>query len=173
MKILVQILFLIFLTVLLFSAKYQKSPSPHAEQSVQSAKTSQCQINGNLPDPNCTPGAVDQKVNQDNLYQTICKKGYTKTVRPPVDYTEKLKIEQIQEYGYTDKNLRDYEEDHLIPLELGGNPSDPKNLWPEPIDSSHRKDETENLCNEKVCNRILSLEETQREVAANWQTACQ
>jgi len=54
---------------------------------------------------------------------------------PPENYTHELKIEQIREYGYSDINLRDYEEDHLIPLELGGNPTDPKNLWPEPFET--------------------------------------
>jgi hypothetical protein len=28
-------------------------------------------------------------------------------------------------------NPKDYEEDHLISLELGGAPRDPKNLWPQ------------------------------------------
>ena len=28
--------------------------------------------------------------------------------------------------------MSDYQEDHLISLELGGNPTDPRNLWPEP-----------------------------------------
>jgi len=31
---------------------------------------------------------------------------------------------------YVDKAPSHYEEDHLISLELGGNPRDPKNLWP-------------------------------------------
>jgi hypothetical protein len=37
-------------------------------------------------------------------------------VRPPESYTGKLKRQQIAEYGYRDKKLGDYEEDHLIPL---------------------------------------------------------
>lgn len=172
MKIAGQIIFLIFFTVLLFSSKTFEH-SPKLKQNVQSAKTSLCHVNGILPDQNCTPGSIDQNVNQENIYKTICKKGYTKTVRPSVDYTERLKIEQIKEYGYTNTSLKDYEEDHLIPLELGGNPTDPKNLWPEPIVSAHRKDEIENLCNKKVCSKILSLGEAQREIAADWQTACQ
>ncbi len=172
MKIIGQITFVVFLTFLLFGPKIFEH-NPKAEQSVQGIKTSQCQTNGALPDSNCTPGAIDQNVRQENIYQTICSKGYTKTVRPPVEYTEKLKIEQIKEYGYSDTSLRDYEEDHLIPLELGGNPSDPKNLWPEPIGSARQKDEIENLCNEKVCDGKISLIEAQKGIAGNWQTACQ
>lgn len=36
-----------------------------------------------------------------------------------------------------------YEEDHLIPLELGGAPSDVRNLWPERGTSPNPKDRVE------------------------------
>ena len=134
---------------------------------------SSCHINGNLPDPACTPGATDPNVTQDNIYQTICVKGYTSTVRPPVSYTNQLKIKQINDYGFTDKNLSDYEEDHLISLELGGSPTDPKNLWPEPGHSPNPKDKIENLCHEKVCSGQISLIDAQKQIAANWPAACQ
>src|SRR5690242_17427199 len=39
-----------------------------------------------LPDPNCTPGVTNPDVTQDNLDSTICARGYTKTIRPPVSY---------------------------------------------------------------------------------------
>jgi hypothetical protein len=132
-----------------------------------------CHINGVLPDSSCTPGAIDPKVTQENLYQTICSKGYTKTVRPAVSYTNKLKLQQIIAYGYVDKNLKDYEEDHLISLELGGSPTDPKNLWPEPGASPNPKDKIENLCNKKVCDGEITLTKAQQEIATNWETACQ
>lgn len=135
--------------------------------------SSKCRIRGVLPDSSCTPGTIDPKVTQDNLFQTICKKGYTQTVRPPVSYTNKLKVQQIMDYGYADKNLKDYEEDHLISLELGGSPTDPKNLWPEPGNSPNPKDKIENLCNQKVCDGQVSLSEAQMEIANNWTTACQ
>ncbi|MCW2898087.1 MAG: hypothetical protein JWO67_352, partial [Streptosporangiaceae bacterium] len=38
---------------------------------------------GPLPDPACTPGAIDPAVNQSNIKSTICSPGYTGTVRPP------------------------------------------------------------------------------------------
>ena len=37
----------------------------------------------------------------------------------------KSRTEQMREYGDADTNPKDYEEDHLIPLEIGGNPTDP------------------------------------------------
>ncbi len=147
---------------------------PAATSSAQIANTPEtCLTRGVLPNPSCTPGAIDSKVTQDNIYQTICVKGYTKTVRPPVSYTNKLKMQQIKAYGYTDKNPRNYEEDHLISLELGGNPTDPKNLWPEPGASPNPKDKIENLCHEKICSGEITLAEAQSEIATDWQTACQ
>ena len=55
-----------------------------------------------------------------------------------------------------------YEEDHLISLELGGHPTDPRNLWPEPIERARDVDEIENELNEKVCSGDLLLAEAQR-----------
>jgi len=121
-----------------------------------------------LPDTVCTPGVTDSTVIQTTIIQTICKKGYTATVRPPVSYTEKLKREQIIQYGYHDTNLADYEEDHFIPLELGGSPRDPKNLWPEPHPSLNEKDKVEDYLHTEVCAGKITLMEAQREITKNW-----
>ncbi len=85
-----------------------------------------------LPNPAWQPGALNPDVTQGSIQTTICVSGYTSKIRPPVSYTDKLKVQQIQQYGYTDTNPADYEEDHLISLEIGGDPKDPKNLWPQP-----------------------------------------
>jgi len=132
-----------------------------------------CHLLNGLPDSNCTPGVADQNVTQANILSTICVSGYTTKVRPSTGYTNKLKVEQIKEYGYSDTNIKDYEEDHLIPLEIGGSPTDPKNLWPELGDSPNPKDKTENLCHKLVCSGKISLSEAQNEIASNWRTACQ
>jgi hypothetical protein len=80
-----------------------------------------------LPDPNCTPGAISPKVNQDTLVMTICRTGYTKSIRPPASITESEKRENAAAYGYAG-SLKDVEYDHLVPLEVGGDPNDPRNL---------------------------------------------
>src|ERR1700756_1956549 len=41
-----------------------------------------------LPDPACTPGAINPKVTPDTLSTTICRKGYTKSIRPPRTITD-------------------------------------------------------------------------------------
>jgi hypothetical protein len=121
-----------------------------------------------LPDTTCTPGVIDTAITQENIDQTICMKGYTKSVRPKVSYTNNLKRQQIIEYGYLNTNVADYEEDHLISLELGGSPSDPKNLWPEPGGSPNKKDKVENYLHSEVCSGKISLIEAQKEISTNW-----
>jgi hypothetical protein len=69
-----------------------------------------------------TPGAIDPAVTQANIHQTICVPGYSRTVRPPSYYTSKLKHRQLAAEGIFGR-MRDFEEDHLIPLSVGGNPA--------------------------------------------------
>jgi hypothetical protein len=154
----------------------QITPTPTIVQILPSISVNsnvKCHLNGVLPDSTCTPGSSDPTVTQANIQQTICVSGYSGKVRPPVSYTNKLKAQQIAEYGFSDTNLHDYEEDHLISLELGGNPTDPKNLWPEPGGIPNSKDTVENRCHKKVCNGTISLSVAQQQIATNWQTACQ
>ena len=70
-----------------------------------------------------TPGALSPAVTEATIETTICVRGWTRTVRPPAEYTEELKRRQIQKYGYSDRRLRSFEEDHLVPLDLGGRPT--------------------------------------------------
>ena len=133
-------------------------------------KTAGCQARGALPDLACTPGSIDPKVTQANIKETICVSGYTKTVRPPVSYTSPLKKKGMAAYGFTG-SPSDYEFDHQIPLELGGNPTDLANLWPEPADPSpgfHEKDQVENYLNDEVCDGKISLHDAQLQIANDW-----
>lgn len=50
-----------------------------------------------------------------------------------------------------------YEEDHLIPLELGGAPRNPKNLWPEPRPQAKKSDPFETKLKRQVCKRQTTL----------------
>lgn len=127
------------------------------------------------PDPIHTPGATNPDITPDNIQENICNPNWsTKSVRPPVTYTNQLKVEQIQEYGDADTNPKDYEEDHLIPLEIGGNPTDPRNLWPEPYDTSvpdggaRFKDKVEGYLHKQVCAGNITLDQAQKEIASDW-----
>ena len=107
-----------------------------------------------------TPGVLNPDVTQQNIATTVCKSGWTKTIRPPTDYTNALKLKQMREYGVGGSPTQ-YQEDHLISLELGGNPTDPRNLWPEPYPRAAEVDSVENELNAKVCAGTMSLSDAQ------------
>ena len=122
--------------------------------------------NPSLPIASRTPGAIDPRVTQQNLRTTICVSGYTHA----------LKVRQLHS-GYAvggDFSTSDYEEDHLISLELGGSPTAERNLWPEPyssVNGARTKDTLENRLHVLVCAGIVPLAVAQRAIAKNWITA--
>ena len=129
-----------------------------------------------LPDPSCTPGAYNSSVTQSTINSTICVSGWTATVRPPTSYTNPLKAQGIIDYGYSDTNMSDYEEDHLVPLELGGAPRDPRNLWPEPYSgtkTASTKDGVETKLKNAVCGGRITLSSARSAIRSNWTTAPQ
>lgn len=135
-----------------------------------------------LPDPARTPGSINPNATQANLQETVCKPGWAASVRPPSAYTSALKYAQIIEYGYADRNPKHYQEDHLVPLELGGAPRDPRNLWPQPNEielrdgstiSANEKDDLEDELHRRVCAGGMDLGDAQRLIAGNWIDAWQ
>ena len=108
-----------------------------------------------------TPGVLNPVVTQATIASTICRRGWTRTIRPPVEYTNVLKRRQVHQYGLRGPPSA-FQEDHLISLELGGNPVDPRNLWPEPYPRAAAVDQVENDLNRRVCSGSLSLAEAQR-----------
>jgi hypothetical protein len=164
-------------------------------------------------DVNENPGAYDPSVTQDNIADTICNKNFkTTSIRPPSSYTSSLKKKQMAEiYGDTrhqttqslgganydegkcklhSDNSRCYEEDHIISLQNGGAPSDPRNLWPEAYHThvkkdyvgAREKDKVENYVHNGICLGIpnakfssgpkpkkrLTLRQGQRILAIDW-----
>jgi hypothetical protein len=119
------------------------------------------------PDAQCTPGALNPQVRQATIGRTICRAGWTATVRPPEAITEAEKSASLLAYGDTEP-IDDYEYDHFVPLELGGATNDARNLWPEPGASPNPKDKVEDELNQAVCDRRMTLSHAQAEIAANW-----
>jgi hypothetical protein len=139
------------------------------------------------PNPARTPGAANPQVTQGNIQDNICNPQWsTKLIRPPSEYTSRLKRKQLREYRDTVHQMRAelinssagkvdttrcvahsdntacYEEDHLIPLEDGGDPTDPRNLWPEPYNThvggtimgARQKDVVEAFVHDEICHVI-------------------
>ena len=131
------------------------------------------------PDPHCTPGALNPAVTQANLDQTICRPGgYTSSVRPPEDVTEPEKLAGMAAYSNTSKPSK-LENDHLVPISLGGAANDSRDMWPEinypgATDQSYfenPKDVVELAEHDLVCERRLSLASAQAEIASDWVAA--
>jgi hypothetical protein len=118
-----------------------------------------------LADPVRTPGVLNPDVTQATIGSTICVQGWTRTVRPPTDFMNELKLRQMHAYGETG-SPSEYQEDHLVSLELGGHPTDPRNLWPEPYPRAAQVDVIENELNDQVCSGSLTLAEAQNKESA-------
>ena len=116
---------------------------------------------GIVADPRRTPGVLNPDVTQANIRSTICKHGWTSTIRPPSSYTDALKRRQMRRY-HEAGSMSEYQEDHLISLELGGSPTDPRNLWPEPYPRASQMDQIENQLNDAVCSGQMTLAQAQQ-----------
>jgi len=92
--------------------------------------------------------------------------GWTATIRPPSSYTSSVKESQIIALALPDTNPADYEEDHRLPLELGGHPDDMLNLTPEKAHAA--KDTAENAAKRAVCTDGRPLRQVQAEFIASW-----
>lgn len=134
-----------------------------------------------LPDPACTPGAIDSAVSDTDTATTVCRKGgYTASVRPPETMTEPVKRKLLAAYGIPASEIGKYELDHLIDLAAGG-ASDVRNLWPE-LDQDaglfkrgtfvhNDKDAVESYTFHAVCAGKVTVSSVQVAIVANWSTA--
>ena len=127
------------------------------------------------------PGALNRDVTQANIHSTICSTSWVASVTPPADFLDRLERNQLAGEGRPG-SAADYEEDHLVPIELGGAPRDAKNMWPQPYEAqgarfapagagAESKDRVERKLHDAVCNGALTLKLARQTIAANWQLA--
>lgn len=118
--------------------------------------------------------ALDQDVTPASLAQTICRVGYTASVRPSVAFTNRIKYRMLAAAGLPLTYAHLYELDHIVPLTLGGAPRSLDNLqlqkWVGP-DGARVKDKLEVRLNHLVCAGKLPLSEAQACIYSDWQ-AC-
>lgn len=153
------------------AASPPRSAPPQSTAPTPSATSSSCHSTNGLPDPACTPGVLNPDVTSATIATTICVSGWTATVRPAATYTNALKVDQMKAYGYANAAPGDFEEDHFIPLELGGAPRDPKNLWPQLLAGeagATRKDALEGRLREAVCAGSMALADAQQCIVRSW-----
>ena len=118
--------------------------------------------------------ALNPDVDEDTIDRTICKSGYTKSVRPATSYTNGVKKKLMREAGIDAARIGDYELDHIVPLTLGGHPRKLSNLMLQQWDGEHgakRKDLLEERLHQIVCHGRLDLTDAQVCIAQDWE-AC-
>lgn len=158
------------------AARVAGLPASHASARTVQAQppAGACHARGSglysLPDRRCTPGAIDPRVTQADLDRTICRRGYSASVRPSESITEPEKRASLRAYG-DHRPLHDYEYDHLVSLELGGAPNDARNLWPEPGASPNPKDRLEDRLHALVCSHRITLAAARSAIATDWVAA--
>ena len=121
-----------------------------------------------------TYGVANPFVTQLNIQSTICKAGWTKTIRPSTSYTNKIKAEQLSDED--DLDMGDFEEDHIISLQLGGHPTAPGNLWAQPYEvtlnkvkmGARQKDVVETHLKRQVCAGKMDLKDAQYQIGHDW-----
>jgi hypothetical protein len=132
-----------------------------------------------LSAPMSTVGEINFNRAQENIQNTMCLNGYSKTTRPHTHFTNNLKKRQLCEYSYIDTNPKYYEEVHLIPPTFGGNLNTPRKLWPKLqiiAWDAGKKDQLKFVTYRMVCVQDISLAEIRHAMAANlveaWKKLC-
>jgi hypothetical protein len=152
----------------------------HPMQQVTIPPTQKCSVgnkNGFLiPDPNCTPGAVNPTLTLDILkdphFTTKCVRDRATTLQ---DKAKTYKWYKIPHPANNTGASQSCELDHLISLELGGADT-LDNLWPQCGPSKvslnkrffKRKDTVENYLAKQVRDGTMSLEDAQKGIATDW-----
>ncbi len=132
-----------------------------------------CSVAGQpVPDDHCSPGSTNAAVTQGTIHETIGKSGWTATVRPPVAVTDAIKAQSARAYGIPVGIVGEL--DHLVALELGGDPGnagDVANLWFEPGAIPNLKDTVERVLNHAMCAGLITLVTAQTVINHSWPTA--
>lgn len=118
--------------------------------------------------------ALNPLVSQENIRITICKPGWSATIRPPISYTAMIKRALMQASGIPWNRRVEYELDHIVPLELGGAPRDIKNLTLQPWvgpNGARAKDVVETKMHHLVCAGSTSLAYARDCMVSDWR-AC-
>lgn len=156
--------------------------SPGTPPATTPLAAARCQQLNGRADARCNPGlasANPELLADGPAYRhTLCAPSdgnpdtltWVQKQRPRTAYTNALKTSQMQAYGLAG-NPRDYEEDHIIPLSIGGHPTDPRNLYPElwaGAQGAKVKDREEKQLWIDVCARRLTLTQAQTKIVHDW-----
>lgn len=114
------------------------------------------------PNSKLTPGVSNPVLTRD----VICSPRFrTKHYRK---VTQKMHRQVWKAYGMNwSKDHSCCEDDHLIPIELGGSNKN-ANRWPQPWSQAKQKDKVENYLHREVCSDHMTLQEAQQIITSDW-----
>jgi hypothetical protein len=136
------------------------SPSPSASPTLRLVTTATGAIE---PNRTLTPGATFPAATA----AIVCVSGYSASVR---NVPDSVRHAVFATYAIDYALHSNYELDHLISLELGGDNA-AANLWPEPLNGAggaRVKDKLENKLHSLVCSGQLGLPAAQQAIAGDW-----
>ncbi len=124
-----------------------------------------------FPDNATTPGLANRKVTQGNINKTICNARWLKAQQPSAGYLDKEKNRQLARVTFANTDPKAFEEDHRIPIELGGHPRDAKNLWPQSTTiewNAAAKNKLETYVHGEVCAKRMKLADARAIFQRDW-----
>lgn len=119
------------------------------------------------------PLPTNPDVTPFTIQNTICVKGWTISVRPPVSYTNHIKKQRLHEMGLPLELIGNFQLDHKLPLSLGGSPDDIRNLVLQDHDEAEEKDAVERCLPAAVCSGAVNLHDAQIAIWRDWRSAKQ
>lgn len=122
------------------------------------------------------PIIINPLVTPETIKKTICVSGWTKTQRPPVSYTNKIKFGLMDAQHLPRSQASFYELDHVVSIEDSGSPTDPRNLRLQPWTghlNARTKDKLETALKRDLCAGRRTILEVQHMLADDWPTAYQ
>jgi hypothetical protein len=114
---------------------------------------------------------LNSDVTQFTIRHTICVKGWTASIRPPVSYTNEIKKQRMREMGLPLELIGNFQLDHKLPLSLGGSPDDIRNLVLQDHDEAGEKDAVERCLPAAVCSGAVNLHDAQLAIWRDWRSA--
>ena len=117
------------------------------------------------------PLPINPDVMPFTIQNTICIKGWTASVRPPVSYTNHIKKQRLHELGLPLELIGNFQLDHKLPLSLGGSPDDIRNLVLQDHDEAGEKDAVERCLPAAVCSGTVNLHDAQIAIWRDWRSA--
>jgi|GEM_PF-3596631 len=117
---------------------------------------------------------LNPDITQANIQETVCRKHFTKTIRPGVAYTNNVKFRLMRDAGIPEEDAGLFELDHIVPLSIGGHPRNLVNLMLQPYQGvlgAKQKDRLELKLQNMVCDGDIDLATAQKEIGGDWVAA--